>query len=150
MVGTTVTLISIGYKALIGLASCALSLTAVAGELTVHTISRHSQYNQDVGNILAYNNQNFGLGWRTENGLIFGAYHNSYYRPTVYLGQEFMLNRYFGTFAGLATGYRHPISAIGGLILKIPVTERAAMEFMGAPRIGRIDGVIHVAASYRF
>ena len=150
--------------ALTSLVLGALSLTCDAGELVLHSFSWHSKYNKDVtttrmvwedymwversSTTLAYNNRNFGLGWRTDSGVIFGAYHNSYYRPTVYLGREFMVNRHFGAFVGLATGYRHPITPIGGLIAEVP--ERAAMEVIGSPRVGNTDGVIHLAVSYRF
>lgn len=151
--------------AITALVLSALSLTCDAGELVLHTFSVHSKYNSDVTTvgrewdgyrwvdrtttIKAYNNRNFGLSWR-QDGLIFGAYHNSYYRTTVYLGREFMLNRYVGGFLGLGTGYRHDISPLGGILLKAPIGDRVQLELIGTPKIGEVDGVLHLATSYRF
>lgn len=88
-----------------------LSGTAMAGELTIHTGSWHSereywtgQY-QRVGYDWDYfaqtgaltfkmeeirrphNNTNYGLGYTTDQGWTFGIYRNSYYQTSVYGGK---------------------------------------------------------------
>jgi hypothetical protein len=156
---------------LIGLALWALSLTAVADELIVTGLTRHSKYNHDSVEtetyfdksrsewmttskpIRAYNNVNPGLGYRTDDGLLFGVYKNSFYRTTFYLGGEVMANRYFGGFAALATGYKEvshlPVTVIGGLIVKAPITDRLSLNLMFLPPLGRIDGVATIALAWR-
>lgn len=42
------------------------------------------------------------------------------------------------------------LAPLGGLIIKLPLTERASLELMGLPKIGRIDGVLHATIAYKF
>lgn len=140
--------------ALTALVLSALSLTCVAGELIVHTVSWHSKFNKDtrIGNTMffAYNNENYGLGWRTERGLMFGTYRNSLYRQTFYIGQELMWNEHLGGFLALGTGYHANVALLGGGVVKLPVSTRTKLELIATPSFKQVDAALHLAVSYRF
>lgn len=147
-----------------------LSSVAQAGELIIHGPSAHSS---DGPRSLTYdhsevidgksydvylrpkrkNNLNFGLGYRADNGLLYGTYQNSYREPTAYIGAQLNVNAYFGAFGALATGYdravHRPLTVIGGLVLKAPVTNELALELVAVPKVGRGDGLLHLALAYK-
>ena len=136
---------------LIGL--CALSLTGVAeaDELLIHTVSHHSHGNNE------YNNYNFGLGYRTDDGWIFGLYRNSYFKPAAYVAKQWTPeslrfgDAQFGFFVGAATGYRevsgHALAPIGGLSAKYPLSDKWSANVLGTPPIGKMDGVVQLTFS---
>lgn len=155
--------------------SCLLALacmTVQAGELIIHGPSIHSARNKttrvfDHQEVRAdgktyniyivtkrYDNANYGIGYRTADGYVFGLYNNSYSRPAAYFGKQVMLNSHFGAFAAVATGYDnvsgYPLALIGGLIVRLPLTERTSLELMGSPKLGKVDGVLHAAIAYKF
>lgn len=161
------------------LVSCALGLTGVAqaDELIIHTVSYHSDANRDKSeqwttvnvhgqtvthtrNTKAYNNFNYGLGYRTDSGWLFGVYQNSYYNPAAYIAKQWTPDGWrlgqaqFGFFVGAATGYRQvsgdEVVPIGGLLMRYQLTEQYAVNVLGTPPIGRMDGVLHLAISRHF
>ncbi len=132
---------------------------AQAGELIVHGPSVHSAYNTDQLSVKQgvaiitkrYDNRNYGIGYRTTDGYLFGVYNNSYSRPAAYFGRQFMFNSYVGAFAAVATGYNNVSGyPLGGLVVRIPLTGRTSLELMGSPKLGKIDGLLHAAIAYKF
>lgn len=151
----------------------ALSVAGVAkaDELIIHTVSWHSDDNKDstkqwttvdqngqtwlhTTRTEAYNNANFGVGYRWDNGWQVGAYYNSYRKPAVYVAKNWMFTENFGAFLGAATGYDqvagHPVAPIGGLVYKIKLTDRYGLDILGTPPIGEMDGVLHLAITRKF
>ena len=138
---------------------------AFGQEVVVHTVSRHSAHNGPEGPTYwapdgfhdertpGYNNQNFGLGYRSEDGNLVGAYRNSYRTTTVYLGRDIMPLKYAGGFVALATGYGGvtgtPATIIGGLILRAPLTLGFAAELQFLPKVYGTDGVVHLTFSVK-
>lgn len=146
-------------------------LQAKAGELIIHGPSIHSSNNSDTrifdhqetrdGKLYdiymvtrRYNNRNYGLGYRTDSGLLIGLYNNSYYKVTAYIGKQVMFTEHLGGFVAVGTGYksvtRFPLAPLGGLILKVPLTDSVSLDIMGLPKLGRIDGLLHATIAYKF
>lgn len=155
--------------------SCLLAFTCItvqANELIIHGPSIHGARNKTIRVLYRqevlvdgkthntykvtkpYDNANYGIGYRTSDGYLFGIYNNSYSRPAAYVGKQVMFNSYLGAYAAVATGYDnvsgYPLALTGGLIVKLPVTERISLELMGFPKLGKIDGVLHAVLAYKF
>ena len=86
---------------------------ANAQSIGVHTISKHAKDNHK------YNNNNYGLYYRTEKNYVFGFYENSFGDTAVY-GAEVWEKRFgpvsVGATAGLVAGYeRFPILPLAGV-----------------------------------
>lgn len=61
-----------------------------------------------------FNENNYGLGYRTPEGWMAGAYRNSLDKPSVYVAREFLGNLFgdklkAGGIVGAVTGYGRPI-----------------------------------------
>lgn len=153
------------------LASIALLLTstiAYADGLIIHGISRHShnnhtwseQFTNEYGETIirthrAFNNLNYGVGYRTDGGYIVGTYKNSYYLTTVYAGKEFMYNEYIGVFLAGATGYKkqsgYTVTPFATLMLKAPITDKTKLMVNIVPKKKLLDyEVISAAVQYDF
>lgn len=131
------------------LAACLLAflpLASLADELIIHGPSKHDSSKP-------YNNSNYGIGYRTDKGFIFGAYENSYGRPTFYVGRQWDFTPRFGAFTALGTGYDNvsglPVAPLIGLTFKQPLTDRLTLELMGVPKLGSVDAVVHVSLAYK-
>lgn len=127
----------IAMMAFIALIMC-FSAGAQAGTIGVHTLSRHGTddrrviHKDGVIEHKPYNNQNYGLYYIDDSGLIMGAYKNSYDKNTVYAGWTWSSPnwgplRVSGTLA-LATGYRTVIGvgvlrpmAMPSVLLDLPL-----------------------------
>lgn len=145
--------------------------SATADELIIHTVSYHSAYNKPTTTTelvtindqlytqtytySAYNNQNWGIGYRTDSGYEVGAYYNSYRKLSLYIATSWMYNEFIGVYAGLATGYRDvldfPVAPIGGFILQFPIADKINARLLVQPPLGsKFDGVIHLTFGYKF
>lgn len=148
-----------------------LAITASAGELIIHTVSYHSAYNKPyttsrtIGgddwsytttwSYPGYNNYNWGVGYRTDDGYEVGAYYNSYRNLSLYVAKSWMYNQYVGVYLGLATGYKEaidfPVAPLVGLVLQLPITTDVTAKLLLSPPIGsNLDGVAHLAFGYKF
>lgn len=124
---------------------------ANAGNLLFHLESHHSELNKDEteytidenGNkistpIKGHNNNNFGIGYKTDKGYLFGTYRNSFYKQTIYIGAEFMYNKYIGGLVGVATGYKvhygHPIMPFAAGLIKVPLYDETKAVFSIVPK----------------
>lgn len=158
-------------RVLIAVFFLGMSFQSNADQLIIHSVSWHSSGNKDEvqtkqsvnGNGLrvsteetvhGYNNNNFGIGYRWDSGLTVGMYYNSYRRPTVYLIEEWMPLRRFGAVLGIATGYDNvsgnPLTVIGGLIIRTPITNRLEVNVLIVPPVGEMDGVTHFSFLKKF
>ena len=160
-------------KSLAILLAVGISMSAYADELTFTTLSYHShhtykavvengKYYYDLqGNIQpikveeqrTYNNENWGIGYELDNGVEFGAYRNSYYKPTFYLAYEYMLDKNWGAAAGLDTGYEfsqgHKVSVLAGFVYKHDLYENVGAKIMFIPPIGRMSGLANLTITYK-
>lgn len=148
-----------------------LAITASAGELIIHTVSYHSNYNTPGTEVQTrkkdgetytyywtypgYNNYNWGIGYRTDDGYEVGAYYNSYRNLSVYVAKSWMYNEYIGVYLGLATGYNDainfPVAPLAGLVLQLPLTSSVTAKLLLSPPLGsNLDGVAHLAFGYKF
>lgn len=130
---------------LVALIAMGAATETLGSELVVHGVSSHR------GGDSEYNNYNAGVGLRFKSGLIAGAYYNSYRNPTAYIGYEWMPLTYIGGFAAVATGYDHvsnmPVSLIGGLVARLPVTKDVTFDVRYLPRIKDNPEVMHIGLS---
>lgn len=146
---------------------------AQAGELLFDTFSYHSKghYETSVPNgkqewvnsttlgpimvnkSVAYNNFNPGIGYKFDNGVLFGYYDNSYHKPTFYLGDEYMFSDSWGAIVGLATGYQEAVgrnvTIIGGFEYKYRLTEKISANILFLPPISNNTGIVHLMLSYK-
>lgn len=81
------------------------------GEMLSGFLSKH------IGADQKFNENNMGLGYRSPEGWMLGAYQNSINRPSVYFGREFQTdlipNRLAaGLMLGGVTGYGKPVNAL--------------------------------------
>lgn len=137
-----------------------LSLTSMfsfASELLIHTGSIHQQSTfQELHNTTnkPINNTNTGVGFRNDNGYVFGAYKNSYYKNTIYAAKEFMLNENIGVVIGGASGYKHTsgytITPVINLLVKYQVNDVMTLNVTAIPTIGKNIGVVHLVTSFKF
>jgi len=155
-----------------------LSVASVAhaDELVFHTFSIHSKsehehrtrtlyvyddpslnYTKVDVTMQSYNNNNFGLGYKFNNGWEVGGYHNSYNRPTFYLAKEWMITDSFGVVAGAGTGYSmihdgRKISFIGALEYKYKLDDKWTAVAQFVPPVKSMDmvGVAHLAFTRSF
>lgn len=127
-----------------------------AGEFIVHIGSAHSinKYTVDETYDVTINNNNYGIGYRTDDGLAVGTYFNSYHKQTAYITQEFMYNQYVGVVAGAVSGYQEStgllITPMVAATVKIPLTKTMTANFLVMPKVGKLAGVAHLAISYKF
>jgi hypothetical protein len=147
------------------------STCSAAGELILHGRSVHSSYNKDkwiykrhevredgeydIYTVIGhYNNENYGIGYRTDKGVTFGLYKNSYYRLTAYVGKHVAFSKHFGAYVAVGTGYSkvssYPLMLMGGLTVKVPLTEQISIELIGSPKLGKTDGLLHTTITYKF
>lgn len=132
------------------------STVSVADEFIVHIGSAHSvkTYNLDGTKDVNINNNNYGIGYRTNDGFAVGTYFNSYHKQTVYATQEFMYNEYIGVVAGAVSGYKEStgltITPMVAATAKIPLTKTMTANFLVIPKVGKLAGVAHLAISYKF
>lgn len=68
-------------------------------EVYVHTFTRHSHGNERL------NDRNWGQGVVLRNGVIIGAYHNSIWQNSTYVGYYWQPSPYFGIVSGMISGY---------------------------------------------
>jgi hypothetical protein len=133
-----------------------ISTFSVAGEFIVHIGSTHSvkQYNLDGVKDVNINNNNYGVGYRNDDGLAVGTYFNSYHKQTAYITQDFMYNDYVGLVAGAVSGYKEStglvITPMVAATVKIPLTKTMTANFLVMPKVGKLAGVAHLAISYKF
>lgn len=133
------------------------SFASYSGELIVHTVSRHTEDVYALGENPVdrkINNNNAGIGYRTDDGYAFGAYRNSYHSNTVYVTKEFMVNDNFGVVFGASTGYKiasgMTITPMLAAIAKLPITDKISVNILAMPKVGKFIGVAHVAIAYKF
>lgn len=85
----------------------------IAGQLMTGFMSKH----MGPGN---YNEDNSGIGYRSDDGYMVGAYKNSLNKPSAYLAKEFTTDPYklgplglqLGAVLGGATGYGRPVTPV--------------------------------------
>lgn len=146
------------FKILISLVFGLLVMfNARAGELLVHTVSAHSEkryitYDTDRWKVLR--NDNYGLGYKTDDGLLIGFYRNSVFKDTFYVGKEHMFTENLGVVASLATGYKEAsgldVAPIVAGVLRVPVTKKINLNVTFTPPVGSYIGVMHLAVGYKF
>ena len=160
---------SIFTLALVALLS-AFFQPAYADELIVHTLSIHANNNnsetrtseQDmpdgshvssIWKTKPYNNNNFGLGYRWDNGVEVGAYYNSFNKVSAYAAKYIMFNDNIGAFVGAATGYNEglgkAIIPLAGIVFKAQVSETAGIALELMPPVGKHVGVAHLSISFK-
>lgn len=151
------------------IAAILLSIAPIvhADEIVLHTFSYHTHPSFVTGGgywgdgttnhfyktYQRYNDNNFGLGYRTDSGFEIGDYYNSYNKNTAYVAQDLLYKDTIGVFAGLATGYKvatgHAIQPIGGALLRLKLTEDTKFNLMYLPPLVGGVGVFHIAISYK-
>lgn len=119
-----------------------LFCTAVHGaELILHGPSYH--FERDKG----YNNANYGLGYKFDNLLVIGAYHNSNERVSTYAGYHFSFNEHVGVVLGVVTGYqKHDIWPAAVITFTAPIGNRWNLHFNVIPVR---EGFINLAIGLR-
>lgn len=131
------------------------TMSAQAGELLVHLGSTHHPSLTSEGQ--PYNNRNPGIGYKSDSQWLFGAYHNSYRKTTVYAGRvwEWPVGPVrAGVVAFLATGYQDVTgkwaSPLGAATLYVPLSNKVGLRFMAIPRVNsETSTVAHVALSFK-
>jgi hypothetical protein len=131
-------------------AAFTVSTPAFCDGLVFHLQSHHKNGNHDVtetwvdkdnashtGTKRGLNNNNFGIGYKSDDGYSIGVYKNSFFNTSTYAGKEFMYNRYFGGFVGVATGYKEQsgkslMPFLAGTV-KIPIDNTYALVFNVIP-----------------
>ena len=131
-------------------AAFTVSTPAFCDGLVFHLQSHHKDGNHDVTETwvdkdntshtkthYALNNNNYGIGYKTDNGYSIGIYKNSFYKTSAYAGKEFMYNRYLGGFVGIASGYKEEsgkafIPFVSGTV-KIPIDNKYGLMFNVIP-----------------
>jgi len=80
------------------------STSAMACDMTIHLKSTHLNLPE---NHVKINNDNYGLGMECGN-TVFGAYHNTFYKQSIYLGRVYRThgNLSLGVSFGGVTGYQ--------------------------------------------
>ena len=132
------------------------SSLSFAGEFIMHIGSKHTvnKYTVNKTYDVTINNNNYGVGYRTDAGLAVGTYFNSYHKQTAYITQEFMYNDYVGVVVGLVSGYQEStgllITPMVAATAKIPLTKTTTANFLVMPKVGKLAGVVHLAISYKF
>lgn len=103
------------------------------------------------------NNVNPGAYVRLESGLTVGAYRNSFYRPTLYVGMSWAIpGTPIDVTAALATGYDgHPYSSPVTVLLvpsiASPWLGDWRVRLSAVPRLSRNqDGIAHLSIESRF
>jgi hypothetical protein len=123
-----------------------LSFPAKAQSLIVHGISYHS-----AGQ---HNNNNFGVGFHADNGMVFGVYQNSEYRSTAYVGYKYDFNDYLAVTLGGAVGYSNRfITPLLMPTLSIPFGKLSFIFGVSPFRsldVNRVGIVIHSMIEYRW
>lgn len=113
--------------------------------LIVHGRSYHS-----VGD---HNNANYGVGYRTVDGAVFGAYHNSEGTTAVYAGYDWRYAEYAGiVFAG-ALGYRDtPVMPMIMPYITLPIIAGVRFNVGASPIVsdGKTGFLVHSMLEYRF
>lgn len=167
-------------RSLIVIAALVACGSATAGELLIHMGSLHStpRYtythttnhhivdpDPGTGNVVVrwgktttqrtYNNLNYGIGWRADNGWSIGTYHNSFSKPTVYFGKAWTFGETnFGVFVGAATGYEvmngRKLQPIGAFEYKLNIQPAHGIRFALIPKIGNHAAVLHTGLSKQF
>jgi hypothetical protein len=120
-----------------------MSFSAMAcDEVTLHTVSHH--YNLPVRHI-DVNNANIGLGVVC-NGLVAGAYYNTFWHMSMYAGKKFGDN--YGVILGGVTGYpKERYSIIEPLVVgyvSIPVGD-IKINLTFSPPMSNMVGVASVS-----
>jgi len=146
-------------KNLLFVAVLTISTPALCDSLVFHLQSHHKDGNHDVTETwtdkdnnsyskthYALNNNNYGIGYKTDNGYSIGIYKNSFYKTSAYAGKEFMYNRYLGGFVGIASGYKEEsgkafIPFVSGTV-KIPIDNKYGLMFNVIPTKNFKDYVV--------
>ena len=141
---------------LIASAALIFAASAQAGEVVIHVGSYHSPSTYAYqGETVSYNNVNPGVGYRFDNGVVVGAYYNSYREPTVYAGyaplwQTPIQQLQLGGMIGVGTGYSIPtgrsVTPLGALIGRWELTDTYSVQLLFVPKIhGDMANVLHLA-----
>jgi hypothetical protein len=94
---------------------------AYAQGLVIHGHSHHT-----TGD---YNNANYGIGYRTSDNVIFGAYRNSEGANTAYVAYDWRVNPYFGIALGGSIGYRNaPVMPVVMPTFTLPLTNNVGLS----------------------
>lgn len=126
-------------------AAVGYSAHSKAQSVIIHGVSHHT-----VGE---HNNNNFGVGYRTVDGAIFGAYHNSEGGGSVYAGYDWKFSDYGGVVFAGALGYKEtPIMPLIMPYVSIPIYQHLRINVGVAPVAsdGRTGVLIHSMIEYRF
>lgn len=60
-----------------------------------------------------FNNNNYGLGYKTASGFAVGAFKNSEYSNSAYASYDYRLTEYVSVVAGVSTGYKtYPVMPV--------------------------------------
>lgn len=153
-----------------------VATSAQADEIVIHTLSIHTKaeythtsrqnFIDEQGNYLyteetktqhRYNNFNYGLAYRWDNGWEVGMYHNSFRNNTFYVAKEWMFTESFGAMVGAGTGYdvrtdSHPIAFLGVFQYKYKLDDKwtAAVQFVPPVKTLGASGVAHLTFSRQF
>lgn len=118
-----------------------------AGSFLAHTQSWHTGS--------GFNNQNYGLGYCTDNNYCLGSYKNSYNRHTTYAIKDFYAQDILGIVAGVANGYNHKnpnkYQFIGALAINTKIDESFSTKLLIQPAVKSNDAsVFHLIIKYEF
>lgn len=104
----------------------------------LHLLSLHSPNCHDTRwSCEPYNNVNAGIYARAPSGLTFGAYRNSYGRPSAYAGWTFETDsKRFALSVAVASGYpARPINPLVVPSVRFDLAGQWSLRLSGGPRI---------------
>ena len=138
---------------------------AMAGEVVVHLGSVHGRPTYvNGGKSVVYNNFNPGVGYRFDSGASIGVYHNSYRRPTLYVGYTKLWDTGMtvgdkpiraGGIVSILTGYEiatgNKASVGGAFVIGLGVSNTRSVYLLHIPKINSDTvSVTHLAIGHRF
>jgi hypothetical protein len=121
----------------------------------LHLLSLHSPgcWDDDFGRCVAYNKQTTGIYARAANGFSFGAFTNSYHRPSAYAGWTWQTdNGRWAVTAAAVTGYpAKPLRAMVLPSVAFDLPGRWTLRLTGGPRVEKGGAaLLHFALETRW
>ena len=112
-----------------------------ADELILHGPSYHFDRSSN------FNNDNYGIGYVLDNGVVAGTFRNSLDNQTLYAGYLWRFHPRVGLIVGAATGYEYPIVPAAILNFNAPISKQLSLHLNILPIK---QGVANLAIGYQF